>query len=90
MSANAMEKAFWTALSDKGRLAQFNANPKGYLDGFNIDAEEQALIADWDVAEIAAAGVNPLLLLSFFSAVKSPRDLPEYLQKINTPPRSRA
>ena len=89
MSSNAMEKAFWTALSDRGQLERYVADPRGYLDGFKIEADEQAEIENWDVAEIAARGVNPLLLLSFFSAVKSPRDLPEYLQKINTPPRSR-
>ena len=55
-----------------------------------MDAGEQALVEYWDVAEIAARGVNPLLLLSFFSSVKSPRDLPEYIQKINTPPRGTA
>ncbi len=61
-----------------------------YLESFKIEPAERAEIENWDVAEIAARGVNPLLLLSFFSAVKSPRDLPEYLQKINTPPRSQA
>ena len=90
MSANAMEKAFWTALSDKSQLERYLSDSKGYLESFNIDPAERAEIESWDVAEIAARGVNPLLLLSFFSAVKSPRDLPEYLQKINTPPRSRA
>jgi hypothetical protein len=90
MSANAMEKAFWTALSDKNQLERFRGDAKGYLGGFNMDAGEQALVEYWDVAEIAARGVNPLLLLSFFSSVKSPRDLPEYIQKINTPPRGTA
>ena len=71
-------------------LNGFGLTLKGYLSSFNIDSGEQALVENWDVAEIAARGVNPLLLLSFFSAVKSPRDLPEYLQKINTPPRSQA
>lgn len=90
MSANAMEKAFWTALADKSQLERYVADPQTYLSGFKIEPEEQAEIQNWDVAEIAARGVNPLLLLSFFSAVKSPRDLPEYLQKINTPPRARS
>ena len=89
MTANAMEKAFWTALSDKNQLERFMADSTAYLSEFNIDKAEQALVASWDVAEIAAKGVNPLLLFSFFSAVKSPRDIPEYMQKINTPPRGR-
>ena len=90
MSANAIEKAFWTALADKSQLERYVSDPKGYLEDFKIDPGERTEIENWDVAEIAARGVNPLLLLSFFSAVKSPRDLPEYLQKINTPPRGRA
>ncbi|AIT82169.1 hypothetical protein JI59_21845 (plasmid) [Novosphingobium pentaromativorans US6-1] len=90
MSANAIEKAFWTALSDPGQLERYRSDSKAYLESFNIDSGERAEIEAWDVAEIAARGVNPLLLLSFFSAVKSPRDLPEYLQKINTPPRNAA
>lgn len=89
MSANAMEKAFWTALSDKTQLQRFKVDAKDYFSSFKLDAEEQALVETWDVAEIAARGVNPLLLLSFFTAVKSPRDIPEYAQKINTPPRAR-
>jgi len=90
MSVNAIEKAFWTALSDKSQLERYCADTAAYLEGFNIEPEERAEIENWDVAEIAARGVNPLLLLTFFSSVKSPRDLPEYLQKINTPPRAQA
>ena len=83
MSTNSIEKALWAALSDPKEMDRFRADGRAYLDGFNIDAEERDLILDWDVEEIVARDVSPLLLLSVFSGVNGPARMPEYLEKIN-------
>ena len=83
MSTNSIEKALWEALSDPKEMDRLRADAQGYLSEFNISDEERDLILNWDVEEIVARDVSPLLLLSVFSGVKGPRQMPEYLEKIN-------
>ena len=83
MSTNTIEKALWTALSDAKEMDSLRKDPSAYLADYDIDAEERDLILNWDVEEIVARDVSPLLLLSVFSGVNGPARMPEYMQKIN-------
>ncbi len=83
MSTNSIERALWVALSDPKEMERFRADARGYLSEFNIDEEERDLILDWDVEEIVARDVSPLLLLSVYSGVNGPAQMPIYLEKIN-------
>jgi hypothetical protein len=83
MSTNAMEKALWQALSDRKEMQRFREDAPAYLDGFRLDETERALILSWDVAKVVSRGVNPLLVVSAFSAVNGLEKTGEYIMKIN-------
>ena len=85
MSSNAIEKALWQALSNPKETQRFRDDAEAYLRGFNIDEQELSLMLSWDVAEVVSRGVNPLLVVSAFSAVRGLDKTGEYLMKINRP-----
>jgi len=85
MSTNAMEKALWQALSNPKELQRFTDDAPVYLSEFNIDEDERAAMLAWDVRQIVSRGVNPLLLMSAFSAVNGMEKMGEYAMAINQP-----
>jgi hypothetical protein len=85
MSTNAMEKALWQALSNPQELQRFATDSEAYLSGFKIDEAERRMMLAWDVKQVVARGVNPLLLMSAFSAVNGVEKMGEYAMAINQP-----
>ena len=85
MSTNAIEKALWQALSNPKEMQRLCEDAQAYLKDFNLDEEERALLLSWDVAEVVSRGVNPLLLVSAYTAVRGMETMGEYIMKINQP-----
>ena len=85
MSTNAMETALWQALSNPQDMGRFATDAAGYLSGFQLDDDERDLIVAWDVRQVVARGVNPLLMLMAFSAVNGIEKMGEYAMAINQP-----
>jgi len=85
MSINAIEQALWKACENPVELQRLREDANSYLKDFRMDEEERALVASWEVGLLAARGVNPLLILNTFTAVKGMSGMMDYLTKINTP-----
>jgi hypothetical protein len=85
MSTNEMESALWKALSNPRELRRLVEDAPGYLSGFKLDETERDLMLAWDVRQLVARGVNPLLLMSAFSAVNGMEKMGEYAMAINQP-----
>ena len=83
MSTNAIEKALWQALSNPKEMQRFREDPQAYLNDFKLDEKERSLMLTWDVGEVVSRGVNPLLLVSAYTAVKGMDTMGEYIMKIN-------
>ena len=85
MSSNAIEKALWQALSNPKEMQRYRDDARAYLKDFKLDEKERSLMLSWDVKEVIARGVNPLLLMSVFTGVKGMEQMMEYLMKVNQP-----
>lgn len=83
MSNFAIEKLLWQAFTNPVAAENFCFDPGGYLAKFRLTDEETALLIDWDVAELADRGVNPMLLLMTFSTVHPGANMMEYVGRIN-------
>ena len=85
MSNFAIEKLLWQACSNPVEAGAFQAQPETYLGNFRIDDEERGLLLAWDVAALADRGVNPMLLMMSYNAVRGGGDMMDYIMKINSP-----
>jgi len=81
----AIEKLLWQACSNPVEAGAFQAQPETYLGNFRIDDEERGLLLAWDVAALADRGVNPMLLMMSYNAVRGGGDMMDYIMKINSP-----
>lgn len=85
MTTNAIEKALWQALSNPKEMRRFREDAQAYLKDFKLDENERSLMLSWNVGEVASRGVNPLLLVSAYTAVKGMDTMGEYIMTINQP-----
>lgn len=83
MSTFAIEKAFWTIGNHPHEAQAYMANPDEYLMRYQLSAEEKALIKNLDVHALDQLGINTVLMVNTWSALKGgPAALGEYLQKM--------
>jgi Aromatic-ring-opening dioxygenase LigAB, LigA subunit len=85
MSVNAIEKVLWQTTSNPAEAERLRKDPEAFLNDFMLDKEERAWITSWDVATMVDRGVNPMVLMMSFSAVRGMENMMEYLMKINMP-----
>ena len=85
MSANAIDKALWQALSNPKEMQRLREDAQDYLREFKIDDQERQLMLSWDVGELVSRGVSPLLLVSTYTAVEGMDKMGDYIMKINQP-----
>lgn len=86
MSIYGIEKALWQACANPADAGALRSAPANYLNGFRIDAEERALLLDWDVQALAGRGVNPMLLMMAFNVAGIGSDMMAYITRINGMP----
>lgn len=63
-----------------GRFDAFDADRQGFMDGYDLTAEERAALAANDVAALYAMGVHPMAVLFFSQDNHMP--MPDYLSAI--------
>jgi len=85
MSVHAAEKVLWLISNQQPETERFIKDRKTFLNAFGLQADEREWLETLDVRRLADRGVNPLLLLGAFRAVKGPDSVPEYMQRMNGP-----
>jgi hypothetical protein len=85
MSVHAAEKVLWLVSNDRREAERFIQDCKGFLTSFCLGADEREYLEALDVRRLADRGVNPLLLLGAYRAIKGSDSVPEYMQRMNGP-----
>ena len=85
MSINALEKALWQAYVNPADTQRYLADAPAYLAGFELDEDERLMSTAFDVMALIGHGVNPLLVMMAFQAVKGVQRMPEYFAIVNQP-----
>lgn len=85
MSTPALELALWRLGNMPHDVEAFRADPDGWLQAFRLDAEERVLVKDLDLRRLADRQVNEMLLMAAFRALRSSKEMPDYMRQMNTP-----
>lgn len=82
MSTGALEKLFWQIHTKPEEVKRYCDDPGAYLRDFRLDEDEREMVLSWDVGEMAARGVNQMLLQFAFTAVNGMGKHGEYIMKL--------
>jgi hypothetical protein len=86
MSVFGVEKALYDlSMSGKTRKA-YMADRAAFLAGYNITEDEARDIQAFQVANILALGVNPMLVMGFWLQLEPGHSIKHYLRAINSAP----
>jgi hypothetical protein len=86
MSVFGVEKALYDlSMSGKTRKA-YGADPAAFLATYNIADAEAEDIKTFQVANILALGVNPMLVMGFWLQLEPGHSLKDYLRAISSAP----
>ncbi|HEY0360534.1 MAG TPA: hypothetical protein VGD11_18290 [Mycobacteriales bacterium] len=83
MSLTMLEKVLYDLGVDRGAKKAFREDPDALLARYRLSADEVRLLRDFDLHELAARGVNPMLLMGYWRL--SGESIPAYLRRIAAP-----
>jgi hypothetical protein len=83
MSLTMLEKVLYDLGVDRGAKKAFREDPDALLARYRLSTDEIRLLRDFDLYELAARGVNPMLLMGFWRL--SGESIPAYLRRIGAP-----
>ena len=82
MSRNVMERVLWQLCVERTAKERFRQDAHEFLRRFALNEEEVAMIVDFDVAGLQAAGVNPMLTMGFWQELSPQRSMRVYKQRL--------
>lgn len=82
MSRNLMEKVLWQLCVERASKDRFRQDPAGFLQRFALNEEESAMILEFDVAGLQAAGVSPMLTMGYWQELSPQRDMATYKRRL--------
>lgn len=83
MSLTMLEKVLYDLNVDRAAKKAFRDDPDALLARYRLADDEVGLIRRYDLHELAARGVNPMLLMGFWRL--SGQSIPAYLRRIAKP-----
>ncbi|MCW2744538.1 MAG: hypothetical protein JWM48_1088 [Mycobacterium sp.] len=83
MSLTMLEKVLYDLGVDRGAKKAFREDADALLARYRLTADEVRLLRDFDLYELAARGVNPMLLMGYWRL--SGESIPAYLGRIAAP-----
>jgi hypothetical protein len=85
MSVHAIEKVLWLIGNDRHEAQKFVANAGDYLATFRLTTEETSILESLEAGALARLGINTLLLLGAYRAIRGPDSIGDYMRSMNTP-----
>lgn len=86
MSLSMLEHVLYALTVDRTAKSAFRDDPDEFLASYRLGDGEADLIRAFDLYELAARGVNPMLLMGFWHLTREGTDA--YLSRIATPLRT--
>jgi hypothetical protein len=83
MSVTMVEKVLYDLSVDRSAKQAFRDDATALLAGYRLGEDEIASIRSFDLHDLSARGVNPMLLMGFWRL--SGEDMPSYLRRIAEP-----
>ncbi|WP_205300332.1 hypothetical protein [Pantoea sp. Ap-967] len=77
-----MEKVLWQLCVERAAKDRFRQDPAGFLRRYALMEDEVAMILDFDVAGLQAAGVSPMLTMGFWQELSPHRDMAAYKRRL--------
>ena len=84
MSYGAVEQLFYDVSTSRSRKDAFRKDAKGVAGKYALSDTEREMVLSMQVEELFEYGINPMLLMGFWTSVNGPQSMPDYLKRVPT------
>lgn len=82
MSCGSVEQLLYDVSTSRSRREAFCQNPKETVGKYALTDPEQNMVVGLNVEGLFEYGINPMLLMGFWTSVRGPQSMPEYLARV--------
>jgi protocatechuate 4,5-dioxygenase alpha chain len=82
MSRNNVERVLHQLCVDRSAKQRFKEDAPKFLERFNLSEVEQNMVLNFQVKELQAYGINPMLTMGFWQELSPQRDMRTYIAKL--------
>lgn len=82
MSYGAVEQLLYDVSTSRSRREAFRQNPEEAAGKYALTGPEQEMVVALQVEDLFEYGINPMLLMGFWTSVRGPQSMPEYLARV--------
>jgi len=82
MSYGAVEQLFYDVSTSRSRKAAFRDDAAEVAGKYALSDTEREMVISMQVENLFEYGINPMLLMGFWTSVRGPQSMPEYLARV--------
>jgi len=82
MSRNTVERALYQLCVDRAAKQRFRDDAAAFLERYALSDEERAMVLNFEVAQLQAYGVNPMLTMGYWQELSPQRGMRAYMTKL--------
>ena len=84
MSYGAVEQLFYDVSTSRSRKDAFREDAEDVAGKYALSDTEREMVLSMQVEELFEYGINPMLLMGFWTSVHGPQSMPDYLKRVPT------
>ena len=82
MSYGAVEQLFYDVSTSRNRKEAFREDAGEVAGKYALSETEREMVISMQVENLFEYGINPMLLMGFWTSVRGPQSMPEYLARV--------
>jgi len=82
MSSGAVEQLLYDVGTSRSHREAFRENPAAVAGKYALSDREVEMVVALQVEDLFDYGINPMLLMGFWTGVRGPQSMPEYLARV--------
>ncbi len=82
MSYGAVEQLLYDVSTSRSHREVFRQDPKVAAGKYALTDKELEMVVGLQVEDLFEYGINPMLLMGFWTSVRGPHSMPEYLARV--------
>lgn len=84
MSLGAVEQLFYDVSTKRNSRAAFREDATAFAEKYALSELERDMVLSMKAEELFEYGINPMLLMGFWTSVNGPQSMPDYLSRVPT------
>ncbi len=82
MSYGSVEQLLYDVSTSRSHREAFRQNPEEASGKYALTDAEREMVVAVQVEDLFKYGINPMLLMGFWTSVRGPQSMPEYLARV--------